>query len=253
MIPYFDLNLIFQGILVPEGSLQEAPYIGENPEAQFSIDLTLRKPINRPSNVVAYEGKWYYQAAHPTCTAWAVANVGLVLGKEPDMDSIWYLSQAAKHEDKTKEGLPIYKAVKYINQQDAMPYGFLGFNQVPSFKPYKYLPTAKFYIDEFDGQIKARMPFHNSKPPVDSIKAQPHENALLDSLDSGKPLIILVRSTDYSGSGRSHALCISGYRVDANGFTDFQVVDSARGIIWVPHERIMGARNEFSDYVAELK
>lgn len=79
-------------------------------------------------------------------------------------------------------------------------------------------------------------------------------NLVIQKVSNGIPIIISVLSKKYSGLNGSHAICLASYKVDKNGFMDFQVVDSARGIMWVPRERIGNARS-FSEYLyrPELK
>lgn len=238
------LSPIWAALLAPEGTLQKVPSIGFKSEERFKIHPSERTPIHRASKSVAYEGPWYYQAYNPTCTAWAVANTGLVFGLKPDMLCITQLSEMAKAGE-FGQGLDISKAVEVVNRNTHMPYELVNLNGVDkrefypdaslwdsinNFSNKKYLIESRHYENE-----KNRHSIHVPRP-LDEVFA----TQVIDHIDRHSPILMAVNSREYSGSDTedSHAICLSGYRIDQNGFMDFQVVDSAQGIIWVPKERI---------------
>jgi len=78
-----------------------------------------------------------------------------------------------------------------------------------------------------------------NQPQIMSL-SQDLTDAAITHLDAGGSIVTIVNAASYFGRNRkgTHAICLSGYRINEDGFLDFQVIDSARGIHWVPHERI---------------
>ncbi|MDO8497876.1 MAG: hypothetical protein Q7S61_05025 [bacterium] len=66
----------------------------------------------------------------------------------------------------------------------------------------------------------------------------------VEGLDSGRA--IMVANSD-------HVVCLGGYRIDKNGFLDFQVVDSAGGVMFIPQEPIVATHDIYWKYITQVK
>ncbi len=178
---------------------------------------------------VKYQGPWYDQSSSHSCVPWAIANAGMVLGYAPNLDSIWNLSVLSNNEQYRGNGISFREATRYVNEDPRMSYRLLSL--------------------EANSDGKSHTPFDvTSQTNSERISTGIFLTKLLDNIAVKKPILIGVVSKLFSGEEiGSHALCISGYRVSKQGRIDLQVIDSARGIYWVPEERVRKSRNFLSD------
>jgi len=213
-------------------------------ELMFPINTDERTCYLRNQEEVRYVGSWFDQSSSHSCAAWAAANAGMVLGSIPHLDSIWDLSARVNEKSSEKRGLKFSEVMEYVNEDPRMAYGFAKLqiaNKENQRKRDVFTPLQAPTID-FQN-LKARV-------PLDVFLEE-----ILEQLKLHKPILVSVVSKLFSEEGlQNHALCISGYRISNSGQIDLQVLDSARGIYWVPEERIRKSRDFLNDVlIADLK
>lgn len=188
----------------------EIAFLNETLEIENRVKLELSESKRQ------YTGRWYCQGFHPTCLPWSLVNACGVLGVEPDSEYLAnLLDKTAKQRGNTFEGL---------GNLD----GFLKNDiEIRLKKHYGY------------GGLLSTIVAHNKDDII-------LNNGLVIKyyLNYGLPLLVSVcpgsfysKPNKYLGF-ESHAICISGYEITADGYFNVQIIDSNLGIIWVSLEHL---------------
>ncbi len=209
-----------------------------------------------------YTGVWFYQFDEPTCLPWSIANACMVIGNPVDETAVEELVSFAKDEYKPRGiGMNYFEAVRILEKYPTMPVithasKHLLFNQAlwllaqregaNAISDSTYLHMKRIYesYKVYKSQESTVVPL--TADPYVYIPNWPlREMAQLVSstIDDGKAVLTGVSSLKYrsGGTSTSHAVCISGYRVDNNGYMDVQVIDPYRGIIFMSLDHLHGA------------
>jgi len=247
-----DPNLAGYGYLhTPE----ELRFILETPRSS-SLDLRLRSDtdfqnltLTRPRLGVltppcekVYLGGWYNQSKEPTCAPWSVFNALMVLGIRPDLDGAAQFLNSSLTLGKLGDGGAGSNRVEieqYLDEyhKDQVSINYLslsgvGRDKVDYITKYEEKGvTTSFEKDEF--LEKTVRVFQKEAETITKL------------FNSGYVFIRAVNTKHYSGQNDGgHAICLSGYKVDEEGRVDIQVIDSARGVIWISLEHLLQTSGE---------
>lgn len=226
---------------------------------QRTIETPERISAEQGESEVVYEGDWVYQGSEPTCLPWAVANASVALGLEPDAFYIAdLLNYAIDIKESINEGANYPKAMELLAKYPKSSISLVGLpyedrlaliHEPPSEDRGEFL--YKLYkIDDVRSskQIKedAEIVYKNAASEV----VKRNGAVIKKVLDEGGVLLTSVLIKKYAGEkkGGLHAICIVGYKVSEAGIIDIQIVDAARGRIWMSLEHLSSSVVPFMTY-----
>jgi hypothetical protein len=162
----------------------------------------------QPAEII-YRDLWHNQGLEATCGVWALVNAMRVSGVERDPDYIkTLLNYVIASLNSPEPGVSIPKMYE-ISVGRNLPGKLTLLSPDESLTHLSPLPSLSGFSGEKIVKDNARI-----------IKKYVTENSAL----------VVSRPSVRRNSERSHAVCIAGYRIDAQGYMDLQVIDSSRGV-----------------------
>ena len=211
-----------------------------------------RVSIALPECESLYGGSWYRQGPDE-CVTWSVINAMHALSVEPNPSYLLELLTLTCSNKKTKQpGLNPQTAkelleIKYKNEQieinlapaESQLKATANFDLIAGFP----VCTPRFLDLPYDSPDLIRAA-ENKEAELKQISELITANAnnIKNLITANRKLVILVSNQEYNSyrpaKDCSHAICITGYRIDKNGFMDLQIIDPEVGIIWASLEHI---------------
>lgn len=195
-----------------------------------------------------YSGGWYAQSGESTCLPWAVANSLTVLGTRPDNKFMADLLNYANDIEESKRKGMTYDDVLSIFRK----YQSTGVHvvlvahdlELQRINPHILMKNFVYKLTDDDRIPEEReqdLKVQNEQKKVETIR---HNGTLIKNIIDGNSVIITtVVTKPYAGVKEQclHAICIAGYKVNDTGAMNVQIIDSARGKIWMSLEHISTA------------
>jgi hypothetical protein len=201
-----------------------------------------RTSTHLPPSEQVYQGPWVLQGGEPTCLPWTMANATLALGQEPSPSYIAdLLNQATEVEEASEAGGATYSVAQRLLQDH--PEAGVKIDQLPYADRLRLTLEAEPGVnDQFVDMIEGHSPEDANEAirqqALEAIKA--NGDLIQSTLAKGDILLTGVGTSRYAGieAGNMHAVCIVGQRTSPSGEMDVQVVDPARGKVWMSLEHL---------------
>ena len=189
-----------------------------------------RIPTNFRSVELVRESPWFLgdsDSGAKSCWVWSLINSAYLLGKEPPPECVRDLLNCANDYSKPGGG------------------GLSGYLVVEILERHPQFGIKLEAVDSFCGSFSVN-------PEGKKAVIQRNAELIKEILDDRNGLIVSVNENLYyeNRESGSHAICVSGYKVDSGGFIDVEVIDSALGRYWIPLEDLTYACRSFDGCAA---
>lgn len=190
--------------------------------AAESLDDTITQRVVVPlpdSENILNLSRWYPQRG-PSCTVWATINAIYALGVQFNPD---YAREAHRYALQANKD------------------GGVGLRYEDAKKIMEKYPTTGIYMD----RIPERLTANSIKKNARIIEEQINDKSII---------LATVNSEKYLNQGKkdlSHAVCIAGGIIEG-GFMDLQIIDPARGVIWMSLEHFTDSIKDNRTYTITL-
>lgn len=158
-----------------------------------------------------YTGNMYAQRSQPTCLPWSIVNLQVITGLRPNNNILRVMLNQAIDPNSAEYGLSFEDAIRV---------------------------TSSFRNRDFDFVESDLGLTPTLGMPIWRAEEESRRNAaVVRKLVAKGGLVTSVENSEYAkGIEDSHAICVAGYKTFKNGDTLVQVLDSARGRIWLTAE-----------------
>lgn len=216
------------------------------------IDWIKNGPLTTglPASASRYKGSWYHQGLEGTCAPWAFANSLEAIGVRPNSLCLTaMLNLALKGKalmDKLVEILRRYPEQGVEIRQKKFDIFVKG----------RMVPRSQI-LDESFGLAeneKAELIQRMRKCPIEPDRETMRGIGvwIKEVIDSRSAILARVDTRKYANEakGRNHLICIGGYAINERGHMRTQVIDSARGVLWMPLEHLATSLIDYEAYEA---
>src|SRR3989338_3302736 len=221
-----------------------------------TIETTERLLTGLSASEHSYNGSWCYQGGEPTCLPWAVANAIHTLGVSADHSYIAdLLNYAIDAEESAREGMNYPVAIDMLEKYPRIG---VSIKRIPYERelqlihepPREDLGKMLYIID--DSRTPEEIAIDSAKmyQAANTQAVQRNGTLVKEIVDSGDVLLTSVMTKQYAKDKKSglHAICVAGYKVSKQGNMDVQVIDAARGKLWMSLEHLSSAIVPFDTF-----
>jgi hypothetical protein len=213
-----------------------------------------RVPTGLKASTRKYSGNWYHQGAENTCSCWAIAQGCHIKGiKLPYQIMVDLLNTSVDIGGSVgNEGLSYGNANKIVQKDLNAGFQIVRCDQSLERAIHPLAESERI----FNFKLLPDLPVGGAEDDKNNFRKVIVSNSMIikQIIDEHRIILTGVTTKQYdpnSGSNALHAVCISGYNIRKTGEMDVQVIDPARGILWMSLEHLSKALIGYDTYTLE--
>jgi hypothetical protein len=218
---------------------------------QETVNAPERVNIGLPPAEREYQGSWFYQGLQPTCVVEALRSAALAAGAKIDHQLWLDLHQTANPlsaNPAAESGLTKAQVFQILSEHPEAEIRLSSPDQMLRFIPTDdhQFPIETPPLSIFSNPVDAP-----SKEETRRQKLSENAQIIKDCVSRGQALTIGVLHEEYAPGQRTgfHEVVIAGYKVTPEGNMNVQVIDPARGKLWMSLEHLSSAVIPASDLI----